>query len=129
MIGEGWGGIRHLLVGGILLLLATACSVGGKNLTTAQTLFEMQSQYVNLGRIALRYLRLPICTPAHVERCADEQVVRAVKRADQEVYTVLRAAELARNTPDAEQYRTLATAALGRLRTVFVTHAIRGALQ
>ncbi len=117
---------RGLLILGlsILALLLVACAPS-RDLTVEQSLFDTQSRYVELGAVAAAYVALPYCEPVPLVRCADESTVKAIQRADREVYNVLKAAEAARGTPDEAQYRALAVSALSRLRMVVVREALQ----
>ncbi len=107
-----------------LALFLGACATA--NLTPAQSLYDTQERYNQLGAIALHYILRPWCEPMVAEPCADEDVVRAIQKVDAEVYTVLMAAEAARGTVDIDTYRALAASALGRLRALLVQHVLEG---
>ncbi|MEE9598175.1 MAG: hypothetical protein V3V96_15495 [Acidiferrobacterales bacterium] len=123
---EGPAFISGLLTGFLLMLLVGCTS---PQLTTPQTIYQMQERYTELGMATLRYVRLPLCPETILYRCSDLTAVRAIQKVDAEVYTVLKAAELARNTSDADAYRQLVASALARLRAELVNHAAREMVQ
>ena len=118
--------IRCLAVAALALGLSGCLN---PNLTVEQSLFDTQSRYTELGAVVVHYVQLPLCEPRPAVRCADESVVRALQRADSEVFNVLLAAEAARGNPDEAQYRALAASALSRLRVIIVESAVREVLQ
>lgn len=123
-----WPGFYVMALAGLLL----SCVVS-QNLTPPQSLFDIQTRYTKIGAVVLHYVSLPSCSAPEsvitVAPCAEEEVVQALRWADQEIYTVLIAAEVARGTVDAEAYRKLAASALGRLRAVIAANLVREALQ
>ncbi len=112
---------RVMLGAFALVLFLGACTA--TLFTPAQSLYDTQARYTQLGAVALHYILRPLCEPMVLaEPCADEGVVRAIQKVDQEVFNVLLAAEAARGTVDADTYRQLAASALARLRALLVQH-------
>ena len=121
--------MKHVLAVAVVAFGLSGCLGSNTTLTIEQSLFDTQSRYTELGAVAVAYVQLPLCEPVPLVRCADQDVVGAIQRADREVYNVLKAATAARGTPDEAQYRALAVSALSRLRIVIVNNMVREVLQ
>lgn len=113
-----------------VLALGLAGCVSTANLTSAQSLFNIQTRYTELGAVVIAYVALPLCEDVELyERCADLNVVRTLQHAEQTFYLALVIAEAARDTIDAERYRVLAVAALAQLRGAIIKYSIRKVLK
>lgn len=95
----------------ITLVILSACTSAE---TPAQKIYEIESDYASVLKLAVTYEKLPVCdsiTKTHL--CADPKIIKQIKEADIIAWSILREAQNAVRTPgfgDSKTTKAIASA-------------------